>query len=94
VGCDVLREKLGVGAKPATPCEDKQHRKINCSLLNALVEKAAEKFAWWAAGWHAGLVLKAAPQLRKINCTLRNAVVEKLLKICMVGCDVLRRLCT
>jgi uncharacterized low-complexity protein len=24
-------------------------RKINCSLQNALVEKAAEKAAWWAA---------------------------------------------
>jgi len=29
----------------ALPCEDRQHRKINCTLQNALAEKAAEKFA-------------------------------------------------
>jgi len=36
---------LGSGAKPATPCEDRQRRKINCSLQNALAEKAAKNFA-------------------------------------------------
>jgi len=46
--------KLGSGAKPATPCEDRQRRKINCSLQNALVEKAA----WCVARWHAGLAPK------------------------------------
>jgi len=43
-----------LGAKPATPCDDRQNRKINCSLQNALVEKAA----WWAAMRHAGLAAK------------------------------------
>jgi len=31
-----------------------QLRKINCTLQNALAEKAA----WWAARWHAGLAPK------------------------------------
>ncbi|MGB7531902.1 MAG: hypothetical protein WA977_02840 [Halobacteriota archaeon] len=51
----MLREMLGSGAKPATPCEDRQFRKINCTLQNAVAAKAA----WWAARWHAGLAPKA-----------------------------------
>ena len=43
-------------------------RKINCTLQNARVEKAA----WWAA-----MCSAPHPQPRKINCTLQNAPVEK-----------------
>jgi len=48
VGCEVL---CGLVAK-ATP----QHRKINCTLQNAVAEKAA----WWAAGCYAGLAPKVS----------------------------------
>jgi len=42
--------KVRLSAKPATPCEDRHLRKINCTLRNALVEKKA---AWWVAGCEA-----------------------------------------
>jgi len=51
-----VRSKLGLCAKPATPPTPlPQPRKINCTLQNAVVEKAA----WWAARCYAGLALKA-----------------------------------
>ena len=69
----------------ALPCEDRQRRKINCSLQNALVEKAAR----WAAMCYAGYAThsnsaSAAPQnqLQLANRTRR--------KICTVGCGVPR----
>jgi len=46
VGALKVCSKLGLGANPATPCEDRQLRKINCTLQNAVVEKGAEKFAY------------------------------------------------
>jgi len=67
-----------------------QHRKINCTLQIALVEKAAWVGCEVLCGVGAlkvcsklGLSAKPAtpptpqPQHRKINCTLQNAVAEK-----------------
>jgi len=39
----------------ALSCEDRQRRKINCTLQNALAEKAA----WWGAMCYAGLAAKS-----------------------------------
>ena len=62
VGCEVICEMLGSGAKSAMPCEDRHHRKINCSLQIAV----AAKGAWWAVMCYVKLRLrcKVAPQLR------------------------------
>jgi len=76
--------------RPATP--HPQHRKINCTLQNALVEKAA-----WCVAMRPLLKLRLRckashaeeraafrstpptllPHHRKINCTLQNALAEK-----------------
>jgi len=45
-----------------------QLRKINCTLQNALAEKAA----WWAAGWYAGLVAKSLLKVR-LMCKASHA---------------------
>jgi len=72
-------------------------RKINCSLQNARVEKAAEKDAWWAAMWHAGLHLKPSLLIASLlHCTPHNTAFRSSAKssklhrqkICTVGCEV------
>ena len=60
---------LDSGAKQATPCEDRQLRKINCTFAIAL----AKKFAWWAAMCYKGLVpnVQAPPFAPRLQ--LRNS---------------------
>jgi len=43
VGCEVPRENLGLGAKPATP-----HNSASAAPQNQ-ANCIAQKFAWWAA---------------------------------------------
>ncbi len=60
-----------------------QHRKINCTLQNALVEKAA----WWAAMCYAAF--HSAPRHQpRIRSSAKSSKLQRP-KICMVGCDVL-----
>ena len=49
-----------------------QHRKISCTLQNAVVEK----FAWWAARWHAGYSTPPTPHC--IRSTAKSIAVRKL----------------
>jgi hypothetical protein len=63
VGCDVAR-----GVLHASNSAFRSLRKINCSLQNALVEKAV---------WCVAMCYASHPPLRKINCTLQKARAEK-----------------
>jgi len=49
-----LRGDTGATLRIPTPTPHPQRRKINCTLQNARVEKAA----WWVAMCHTGLHLK------------------------------------
>ncbi len=77
---------LGLCAKPATPCEDRHLRKINCTLQNAPAEKAA----WWAAGWHAGLALKSLLKVR-LMCKFGDAEERAAFRSTHSRCSALLR---
>jgi len=64
----------GSGVKTATPCEDVHHRKINCSLQNALAEKAA----WGAAMCYGAFHSAPRPQLRYRNSAKKNNCEETI----------------
>jgi len=54
------RITCGIPFRSAPPTPHPQHRKINCTLQNALVEKAA----WWAAMRYKGLASKSLLKVR------------------------------